>query len=195
METTRPDARERRQRLLELGADVFARRRYDDLSMAGIAREAGVSKALLYHYFPSKQAFFGAAMAAKAAELVAVTDPDPALAPVERLAASLDAYLRWIEAHAGAYGTLRHSVALVPEARDAVEQARRAAAERAVAALAPGAPGSPELRAAVRGWLSFMDGAIEDWLEHRDIGRDRLRGLLLGTLLGAVTAAAQPLTG
>jgi hypothetical protein len=41
----------------------------------------------------------------------------------------------------------------------------------------------------------FMDGAILDWLEHRDIDRARLHGLLLGTLLGAVTASGEPVTG
>ena len=41
----------------------------------------------------------------------------------------------------------------------------------------------------MHGWLWFMDGALTDWLEHRDLGRDQLLGLLLGTLLGAVTAS------
>ena len=35
----------------------------------------------------------------------------------------------------------------------------------------------------------FMDGVLADWLEHRDYDREQLLGLLLGTLLGAVTAA------
>jgi AcrR family transcriptional regulator len=43
-----------------LGAKLFASRSYDELSMAGVAREAGVSKALLYHYFPSKRDYFAA---------------------------------------------------------------------------------------------------------------------------------------
>jgi AcrR family transcriptional regulator len=59
---TRLDVEERRRRLLELGADLFARHGYDELSMAAIAREAGISKALLYHYFPSKQAYFTATL-------------------------------------------------------------------------------------------------------------------------------------
>ena len=50
------------------------------------------------------------------------------------------------------------------------------------------------LRAAVRGWLWFMDGAVLDWLEHRDMDRARLHGLLLGTLLGAVTASGEPIS-
>ena len=52
-------------------------------------------------------------------------------------------------------------------------------------------PAAPALRAAVHGWLWFMDGALSDWLEHRDMDRDRLLGLLLGTLVGAVTASGE----
>src|SRR5918996_1597529 len=126
---TRLAVDERRSRLLELGAELFARHGYEELSMSRIAREAGISKALLYHYFPSKQAYFSATLEQTAQRILAgltETEPDPAL------------------------------------------------------------------RAAVRGWLWFMDGVVLDWIEHRDIDRARLHGLLLGTLLGAVTAAGSP---
>ena len=52
---------------------------------------------------------------------------------------------------------------------------------------------TPQARAAVRAWLWFMDGAILDWLEHRDLTREELSGLLLATLAGALTAAGFPL--
>ena len=191
---TRLDVDERRRRLLELGAELFARHAYDELSMARIAREAGISKALLYHYFPSKQAYFAATLEQAAAELAQTVSPDPSLEPVAQLAASLDAFLGWVERHADAYAKLIQSVGAVPEVRELVERVRGATAERILAGIAPGGPPTPTLRAAVRGWLWFMDGAVLDWLEHRDIDRARLHGLLLGTLLGAVTAAGQPIT-
>lgn len=189
---TRLGVEERRRRLLELGADLFARHAYDELSMARIAREAGISKALLYHYFPSKQAYFAATLEQAAAELAATVDPDPSLEPVEQLAASLDAYLGWVERHREAYAKLIRSVGAVPEVRELVERVRDATADRILAGIAPDRSPSPPLRAAVRGWLWFMDGAVLDWLQHRDFERRRLHGLLLGTLLGAVTAAGEP---
>ena len=158
--------------------------------MARISREAGISKALLYHYFPSKQAYFAATLEQAAAELAEVTRPDPEKPPVEQLAGSLDAYLGWVERHMGAYDKLIRSFGAVPEVREMVERVRDDTAERILAGLSS-AP-TPELRAAVRGWLWFMDGAVLDWIEHRDIERARLHGLLLGTLLGAVTAAGSP---
>ena len=184
---TRLDVDERRRRLLVLGAELFAHHAYDELSMARIAREAGISKALLYHCFPSKQAYFAATLEQAAAELAQVTAPDPTLPPVEQLAGSLDAYLTWIEAHADAYVKLFPSVGAVPEVRELVDRVRDATAQRIIDGIA--AEPRPALRAAVRGWLWFVDGAVLDWLEHRDIDRERLHALLLGTLLGAVTAA------
>jgi AcrR family transcriptional regulator len=185
---------ERRRQLLDLGAELFTRHGYDNLSMAKIARAAGISKALLYHYFPSKHAYFAATLEQAAAELADITRPDPDLPPVEQLAGSLEAYLGWVERHAGAYAKLITSVGAVPEVRELVERVRNETADRILAGIAPHGA-APPLRAAVRGWMWFMDGAILDWLEHRDIDRARLHGLLLGTLLGAVTAAGEPVTG
>jgi hypothetical protein len=34
---------------------------------------------------------------------------------------------------------------------------------------------------------------VLNWLEHRDVDRAQLHALLLGTLLGAVAAAGEPL--
>ena len=190
----RLDVDERRRRLLEQGAELFSRHAYADLSMAAIAREAGISKALLYHYFPSKQAFFVATLEQQAAELAArVDDVDPALPPPAQLAAALDAFLGWVEEHAEGYGKLLVGAATHPEVRELVEGVRQQTAERILAGIAPD-PAPPAVRAAVHGWLWFMDGVLADWLEHRDLDRDALRGLLLGTLLGAVTAAGAPPT-
>ena len=123
----RLDVDERRRRLLEQGAELFSRHAYADLSMAAIAREAGISKALLYHYFPSKQAFFVATLEQQAAELAArVGDVDPSLPPAEQLAAALDAFLGWVEEHAEGYGKLLVGAATHPEVRELVEGVRAA---------------------------------------------------------------------
>jgi hypothetical protein len=86
------------------------------------------------------------------------------------------------------YGKLLVGAATHPEVSELVEGVRERTAAQILAGIAPD-PAPPAVRAAVRGWLWFMDGVLADWLEHRDIDRDALRGLLLGTLLGAVLAA------
>src|ERR687895_2895618 len=76
---------ERRRRLLELGKDLFTRHTYAELSMAAIAKEAGISKALLYHYFPSKQAYFVATLEQQAEELAKRLEVDSDLPPAAQL--------------------------------------------------------------------------------------------------------------
>jgi AcrR family transcriptional regulator len=187
---TRLDVDERRRRLLELGADLFTRFAYDELSMARIAKEAGISKALLYHYFPSKEAYFLATLEEKAAELAARTRPDPALPPFEQLSSSLEAYLGWIDENAGSFDKMIRSSG-VPEVRALLDRVRAETAQRIVDGIRGEKPASPLLRTTVRGWLGFMDGACLDWIEHRDMPREELHGLILGTLLGALLAAGE----
>ncbi len=189
---TRLDVDERRRRLLELGADLFTRFGYDELSMARIAKEAGISKALLYHYFPSKEAYFVATLEEKAAELGQRTEPDPAQPPLEQLSGSLDAYLAWVEENAGSYEKMIRS-ASVPEVRALLDRVRGETAQRIVDGISGDKPATPVLRTAVSGWLGFMDGACLDWIEHRDMDRETLHGLLLATLVGAVLAAGEGL--
>src|SRR3954471_6812906 len=117
MAYTRLDVDERRRRLLDLGADLFTRFTYDELSMARIAKEAGISKALLYHYFPSKEAYFVATLEEKAEELARRTAPDESLPPLEQLAGSLDAYLGWIEENSSSYDKMIRSAGAVAEVR------------------------------------------------------------------------------
>ena len=188
---TRLDVDERRRQLLELGADLFTRFSYDELSMARIAREAGISKALLYHYFPSKEAYFVATLEKAAAELEERTRPDESLEPLEQLSGSLDAYLGWVEEYEDSYAKMIRSAGAVPEVRMMLDRVRGETAQRIVAGISGDKPATPVLRTAVNGWLWFMDGAILDWVEHRDMDRQTLHGLLLGTLLGAVLTAGE----
>lgn len=187
----RLDVDERRQQLLERGAELFTSHPYDELSMNKIAAEVGISKALLYHYFPSKQAYFEATLGAWAEQLRERTEPDPDLPPVEQLQRSLDAFLELIEENSVAYRNLMQSATGVPAIRDLIEAVRRKTAERILAGIYPQEP-PPKARIAVSGWLWFMDGACLNWIEHRDVGRDELRDLLLGVLMGALMATGSP---
>ena len=186
---TRMQVDDRRRQLLERGAELFATHSFAELSMARIAREAGISKALLYHYFPSKQDFFVATLQQGAQEIARRTQPDPNLPPMEALAGSLDAFLGWIEENELAYRKLMESAGSVPEVQALLDEIRNSTSSRILEGLGAGDPPPPKMRAAARAWLWFMDGAILDWLEHRDMTRTELRELLLGSLAGSLTAA------
>lgn len=186
---TRMPVDERRAQLLKRGAELFARHSYDELTMARIAREVGISKPLLYHYFPSKQEYFQATLAEAAEEVRRRTEPDPDRPPLTQLDQALDGFLGWIEDNSAAYLKLIDSAASIPDVRALIEDVRARTVDRILGGVFPGAAPSPRVRAAAHGWLWFMDGAIQDWLRHRDYGRDELKGLLMGALAGTLTAA------
>jgi AcrR family transcriptional regulator len=184
----RLDVDERRRQLLERGAELFTSHPYEELSMSKIAAEVGISKALLYHYFSSKQAYFEETLSAWAEQLRERTEPDPDLPPVEQLKSSLDAFLALVAENSVAYKNLMRSAAGVAEIRELIEEVRLQTAQRILEALYAREP-PPKARTAVSGWLWFMDGACLNWVEHRDIEREELRDLLLGVLMGALLAA------
>jgi AcrR family transcriptional regulator len=183
---------ERRRQLLDRGRTLFTSHPYDELSMAAIARDVGISKALLYHYFPSKQAYFVATLQEAAQELAARVRPNEADPPREQLVAALDAWLDWVEANHDSYGKLMRSANGVPEVRELIDGVRDATCNLICDRLLAGEPLTPQLRSAVNGWLWFMDGVCLDWVRYEDLDRSHLRTLLLGALPGVLTAAGRP---
>jgi AcrR family transcriptional regulator len=187
---SRLDVDERRRQLLAAGERVFTERAYDDVSMAEVARAAGISKGLLYHYFPSKRDLFVATLEAAAADLRALTEPDPALPPAEQLVKAVEAYLGWIEEHADSYAKLLESQSGSDDVRSYMAQMRAETVDRLLGAVVRG--GDPAaVRTALHGWLWFMDGACLDWLARRDLSREQVRDLLVTAFAGALGAAAQ----
>jgi AcrR family transcriptional regulator len=182
---------ERRRQLLDAGAALFAEQAYEEISMRDIARAAGVSKPLLYHYFSSKTDLFKAAVAENAAELQAAIAPSREGPPLEQLASSLDAYLAWIEAHARTWSKLMESAASVPEARELIEGFRRATMDLVLEELAGTRKPRPILRAAITGWLGYMDAVILEWVQSKDISSDKLRDLLVAAFAASLAIAQQ----
>ena len=92
---------DRRNELLALGAEVFGQRPYDEVRIDEIAERAGVSRALMYHYFPDKRAFFAAVVQAEGERLFEATStpPEPGQSLFCQLRAGVLAYLRYDEEH------------------------------------------------------------------------------------------------
>jgi AcrR family transcriptional regulator len=188
---TRMQVDERRRQLLDAGAELFAKHSFEEISMRELAEAAGVSKPLLYHYFPSKIDLFKAAVSEKAEELQRLIEPSSDRPAIEQLSQVLDSYLAWIEDNAQTWSKLLQSAATLPEARELVEGFRQRTMDLILAQLTEGRKPRPALRIAIKGWLGYMDAAILDWTESKDLPRAKLRELLLAAFGAALMAAGQ----
>ena len=95
------DFEEKQRVILDHAALVFAEHGMDKASMAAVASQAQVSKALLYHYYPSKDALIFAIIQTHLEELDAAVEAadDPSLPLEKRLRKLVGAVL---EAYRGA---------------------------------------------------------------------------------------------
>lgn len=186
----------RREHLLKAGVELLRHRRPEEVSIEEIAAAAGVSKGLLYHYFPTKQSFIVAALEQGQEELAERLQPDPDLEPVARLDASLDAFLDSVEEHTAAYTAIFKRGGAHPEVAAALDAGREQQLQMLLGALAQledrrmDAVATPALQAALQGWLFFCEGAVLRWLEHGGLERDQLLVLLRRALLGTLSAAS-----
>jgi hypothetical protein len=128
-------------------------------------------------------------VAEAAAELERLIEPSGTGSAPEQLAASLGAYLSWIESNALTWRKLMESAASLPEAAEIVEGFRTRTLEIVLAGLIGRRKPRPALRTAIRGWLGYMDAAILDWTHARDLTRDQLRDLLMAAFGAAVLSA------
>jgi AcrR family transcriptional regulator len=108
-------AEERRTGILDSALAVFSESGYHASSIDDIAREAGVSKALIYEHFASKQELYADLIARNARELTQRIGA--ALVGVElesgssRLAVGLDAFFAFVEERRDAWRMLFRDVA------------------------------------------------------------------------------------
>lgn len=186
----------RREQLLDAGVELLRHRRHEEVSIDEIAVAAGVSRGLLYHYFPTKREFILAALERGQAQLAEQLRPNPELDPVPRLDASLDAFLDSVEEHASAYTAIFKRAGGDPEIAATLNRGREQQLQTLLEAL--GSLEGPEieipitatLEAGLQGWLFFCEGAVLRWLEHDGLSRDSLHLLLRRALIGTVSAAA-----
>ncbi len=181
----------RREQILACARRLFSERNYDAVSTTEIARQAGVARGLLNHYFGSKRDLYLEVVRS----LVRMpSNPVPLQSPGRGLEVVIDESVRrWMEmiernrgtwlAAIGARGLGRD-----PEVEAIMDEARERAADRLIEALgtheASQAP--PELHAAIRAYSGFAEAASIQWLQRGRLTAEQLRALLVQGFLSIV---------
>ena len=188
----RLDLDARREAFLATGLAVFSARSYDEVSIDDLAAAAGVSKGLLYHYFPTKRDFYVAALRKAADQLVDETKNDERLDPVADLANGLVTYLDFAKRHGPAYlALMRGGIGSDPEVTAVIEETRATLGARVLARMPDGTV-TPLVRVAVRGWIGFVETIAIDWLTDRRIPKADIVRLACAVLFDAVAQAGVP---
>jgi len=176
-------AGERRAAILDAALAVFAERGYHAASIDEIAREAGVSKALIYEHFASKQALWASLLDAQVAEIFRRLAAGAATAePGEvRLRAGVDAFLTFVEERRGAWRMLFREAA-DPEVMAFLDRVRSQVAG-VVAALIAAEPaaareGEADPQQAIEMLAEQLVGAVQAlanwWADHQEVPREVL---------------------
>ena len=102
----RMSAQDRRQQLVDIGLDLLATRSIHELAMDEVAAEAGVSRTLVFHYFPSKGDYFAAVVSSAGARLMEAVPRDSDTDVQTRLRMMVTAFLKFVQRKRGAYVAL-----------------------------------------------------------------------------------------
>ncbi|MFI8960842.1 TetR/AcrR family transcriptional regulator [Streptomyces sp. NPDC053493] len=191
---------ERRLQLLDAALSLFAHRPPEDVSLDDVAEAAGVSRPLVYRYFPGgKQQLYEAALRSSADALERCFAEPPEGPPTERLTRVLDRYLAFVDQHDAGFAALLRggSVAETSRTTAIVDEVRRAAAEQILFHLGVSGPG-PRLGMMVRTWIAAVEAASLIWVDEdkrppaaelRDWLVDHLVALLAATAAGDAETA------
>ncbi|MGA9872873.1 MAG: TetR/AcrR family transcriptional regulator [Rhodococcus sp. (in: high G+C Gram-positive bacteria)] len=178
-----PDAR--RTQLLGIGSRLFADRPYDEVWIEEVADLAGVSRGLMYHYFSSKRDFFAEIIRVESARILEATDPDTSLPVLEQVAAGLDAYIRYTSEHEhGVRAVNRGAMSGDAEIQGILAAELELQQHRILAALPAEMRDDEIVKAALRGWVTFVRAVCMDWLDRKTITEDDVRRLCISALEG-----------
>ncbi len=185
----------RREQLVRAGVELLRTNAPDAVSVDAVARKAGVSRGLLYHYFEDKDAFVIAVLEQAGERLRVALRPDPSRRERDQIPAAIDGFIAFAEAHAAGFSAVLTGGVANRKVAAVVDRTRERDLEEFVAAVAAATGARQQaidrdvLRVALHAHMHFMEGAVVRWLSHREIKRDQLRDLILGTLDGTIAAA------
>lgn len=178
---------ERRSQLLDVGAQEFAARAYEDVRMADVAARAGVSRGLVYRYFPAKRDLFAAIYRRASDRLLESTELASNAPMAEQVVAGLDAHLDFFVANARTVLVAnRGALAGDPAIQGIISEELATIRQRMLDATRLQGHERAVASAALAGWLSFVRTACVEWLAQENFSRDELRDMCLRTLLSAL---------
>jgi AcrR family transcriptional regulator len=180
---------QRRAQILACARRLFGERHYDAVSTTELAKESGVARGLINHYFGTKRELYLEVLR----ELMFI--PEFAVEQLahgsieQRATASIERFLTVIERNrsmwlatvgTGGYGR-------DPDVEQILQEADEIAADRMIQTVGLDhiTEGKEELRAMIRSFSGMAKTATREWLVRKTLTRDQVQ-TLLATLLATI---------
>ncbi|RVX40295.1 TetR family transcriptional regulator [Nonomuraea polychroma] len=179
---------ERREQILDAATHAFARSGYAATSLDDVAREASLTRALLYRHFDSKADLYRAVLDRACQRLVETVGED------DFDETSIPSLLRAAAADPDAFRLLFHHTAREPEFRELIDSITTASAEIARRNLAKRVPAGPWLEWASQLIPTLTIEAVIAWLDSGQPDPDQAAARVDQVVKGVI-AAAQPASG
>lgn len=182
----RLDPAERRAELLDVGARLFAQKPYEDVLMEEIAERAGISRALLYRYFPAKRDLFAAIYQQAADRLLTEAEFDRGLPVAAQVSAALDAHIDYFVANRNTVLAANRSLAGDRVIQTIIDEECATLQRRLLDVAGFAGTVRETVSAVLMSWLVFVRTVCVEWLANQAFSRTELRDICLGALWGGL---------
>ena len=164
---------DRRRQLVGIGLRKFVDRPVQELSLDEVAAEAGVSRGLLFHYFPTKTDYHRAVVEAARRRVGRTVSPDPGVVGDVAVRQVVERFLDQVARRRESYVAL--VLGQAPIARAAADDPVETVREHVAGVVARAADLPDAALPAVHGWVAYLEDRALQWsarpTAERDAGR------------------------
>ena len=177
----RRTADDRRAQLVQIGLELLPTTPVQELTIDEVARRAGISRSLLFHYFATKREYYTAVTRAAADLLWEHLLPRPGTPPAEQVPGMLDRYVGWVETYRETHlAFVRGAAGGDPWVSEVYEDTRSRLVDAALEALH--LPADAQRRQLVLAWFAFTEDLVGQWTREPTMSRTELLALLRDVL-------------
>ena len=179
---------DRRRQLVGIGLRKFVERPVQELSLDEVAAEAGVSRGLLFHYFPTKSDYHRAVVEAARRRVGRNVSPDQDAVGADAVRQVVERFLDQVARRRETYVAL--VLGQAPIARRAGDDGVDTVRDR-VATLVAAAVGMPDAALPVaHGWVAYLEDRALQWSALPEAEREAGREALVDHCTRALTLLA-----
>jgi AcrR family transcriptional regulator len=177
----RRSADDRRAQLVQIGLELLPTTPVQELTIDEVARRAGISRSLLFHYFATKRDYYTAVTRAAADLMLEHLLPAAGTPRDEQVAGMLDRYVGWVETFRESHlAFVRGAAGGDPWVAEVYEDTRSRLVTVALGAL--DLPDDALHRQLVLAWFAFTEDLVGQWAREPTMRRPDLLALLRDVL-------------